>query len=75
MKAWILHNPNNMTYEETEKPQPNQMKSWLRLRQRASVVLIFHARCDRAHVHPIIIGHEFPDRSVCVDRMWTQMAG
>ena len=22
MKAWILHNPNNMTYEETEKPQP-----------------------------------------------------
>ena len=41
MKAWILHNPNNMTYEETEKPQPKSDEVLVAVKERVSVVRIF----------------------------------
>lgn len=71
MKAWILHNPNNMTYEETEKPQPKSDEVLVAVKAAGICGSdIPRAFVTGAHVHPIIIGHEFPDRSVRVERMW-----
>ena len=60
MKAWILHNPNNMTYEETEKPQPKSDEVLVAVKAAGICGSdIPRAFVTGAHVHPIIIGHEF----------------
>lgn len=66
MKAWILHNPNNMTYEETEKPQPKPGEVLVAVKAAGICGSdIPRAFVTGAHVHPIIIGHEFAGQ-VCV---------
>ena len=75
MKAWILHNPNNMTYEETEKPQPKSDEVLVAVKAAGICGSdIPRAFVTGAHVHPIIIGHEFSGQ-VCacgtdVDAKW-----
>ena len=69
MKAWILHNPNNMTYEETEKPQPKSDEVLVAVKAAGICGSdIPRAFVTGAHVHPIIIGHEFSGQVyyVCV---------
>lgn len=71
MKAWILHNPNNMTYEETEKPQPKSDEVLVAVKAAG----ICGSDIPRAFVTGrmcirLLSDTSFPDRSVRVERMW-----
>lgn len=60
MKAWILHNPNNMTYEETEKPQPKSDEVLVAVKAAGICGSdIPRAFVTGAHVHPIIMTRVF----------------
>lgn len=65
MKAWVLHDINNFTYEECEKPSYDD--SQVLVRVKAAGVCgsdIPRAFQTGAHVKPLIIGHEFSGQVV-----------
>ena len=60
MKAWVLHDINNMTYEEYETPKAAD--GWALVDVKATGICgsdIPRAFVTGAHVKPLIIGHEF----------------
>ena len=82
MKAWILHNPNNMTYEETEKPQPKSDEVLVAVKAAgicgSDIPRVLN---HGVHFYPIVLGQgrmcirllsdtSLRDRSVRVERMW-----
>ena len=60
MKAWILHNPNNMTYEETEKPQPKSDEVLVAVKAAGicgSDIHVYHGKHPFTK-YPVTQGHE-----------------
>ncbi|MBP3421802.1 MAG: galactitol-1-phosphate 5-dehydrogenase [Lachnospiraceae bacterium] len=60
MKAWVLHDKNDIRYEEVAKPIPNRGEVLVRVSAcgicGSDIPRIYHTG---AHKHPLIPGHEF----------------
>lgn len=60
MKAWVLHDVNNIRFEEVEKPRPAEQEALVSVKAvgicGSDIPRIYKTG---AHVHPLIPGHEF----------------
>lgn len=65
MKAWVLHDINNFTYEECDKPSYDDNQVLVKVEAAgicgSDIPRVFQTG---AHVKPIIIGHEFAGKVV-----------
>lgn len=65
MKAWVLHDINDIRYEDVEKPVPNQDEVLVRVKAAgvcgSDIPRIYR---DGAHNMPLIPGHEFSGQVV-----------
>lgn len=65
MKAWVLHGVNDFTYEEYNKPAPTEGKVIVQVKAvgicGSDIPRVYETG---AHVHPLIIGHEFSGQVV-----------
>ena len=75
MKAWILHDVNNIHFEEVEKPLPAENEVLVSVKAAgicgSDIPRIYKTG---AHVHPLIPGHEFSGQVIGmgkgVDAKW-----
>lgn len=69
MKAWVLHDVNDIRFEETEEPQLRENEVLVSIRAAgicgSDIPRIYKTG---AHVHPLIPGHEFSGQVVTVGR-------
>ena len=65
MKAWVLHNVNDITYDEIAKPEPAEGEVLVRVEAvgicGSDIPRIYQTG---AHVHPLVPGHEFSGQVV-----------
>lgn len=69
MKAWVLHNVNNIHFEEVEKPRPEENEVLVSVKAvgicGSDIPRIYKTG---AHVHPLIPGHEFAGQVIEVGK-------
>lgn len=69
MKAWVLHDVNNIHFEEVEKPRPEENEVLVSVKAvgicGSDIPRIYKTG---AHVHPLIPGHEFAGQVIEVGK-------
>lgn len=75
MKAWVLHGVGDIRYEEADRPEPTEGEVLVEVKAAgicgSDIPRIYRTG---AHIHPLILGHEFSGKVVQTgknaDRKW-----